>query len=232
MTLIISKYSCRKCFAQGSPTSSIIEKVRVSPENGMYARINMRFCLAHVAADVVATMERCPPCGRNILKLRKRTNPMKLFPAGSRIVSFDVDIMGPLPKSKSKRTLLLAITGRLSKLKQSVPFGRIDSYTVARAFAENLVFKYGEKETVFTDKGLKNASELFHRVSVVMGIIPITTFAIISNAFESTYHPETNVHAGLYSRTVYPNGPRNATLLCERSPTPLVRIRTSTNQRL
>lgn len=104
-----------------------------------------------------------------------------------------VYILGLLPRAKSGRRFFLVIRDRFTKLTQAIPLRLIDSYTVARSFAEEWVFKYGAPESVVTENGSQFTTELFFRVCQVMGI---------ANAFTSTYHPHTNELTERYNRTI------------------------------
>lgn len=75
-----------------------------------------------MAADVSATLKAVASFVMNRLQLRKRINPMQLFPARVHLVSESVDSLGPLPKSKSGRRFLLVITERLAKITKAVSF--------------------------------------------------------------------------------------------------------------
>lgn len=74
--------------------------------------------------------------------MRKRTSPIQLFPAREALVSVALYILGLLPKSRSGRRFRLFVTDRFKKLTPVLPLRKIDAYIVARAFADELVFKY------------------------------------------------------------------------------------------
>lgn len=44
-------------------------------QSRMYGRLKKRFYWPQMADDVATTVQRCAPCARKILRLRKRTNP-------------------------------------------------------------------------------------------------------------------------------------------------------------
>ena len=90
-----------------------------------------------MAADIFATVRNCTTCAKNRLKLRKRTNPLKLFPATKPLASFCIDILGPLTKPKRGYVFLLVITDRFTKLTRVVPLRKITAYNVAVAFVEH-----------------------------------------------------------------------------------------------
>ena len=149
----------------------------------MYYNVRRTYYRPHMAVDIFATVRNCTTCAKNGLKLRKRTNPLKLFPATKPLASLCIDILGPLTKSKRGYVFLLVITDRFTKLTRVVPLRKITAYNVAVAFVEHWVFSYGPPECFISDNGKQFAAKFFQAVCELLGI---------SNVFTSTYHPRTN----------------------------------------
>ena len=144
-----------------------------------------------MAADVAATVRNCAPCARNRVKLRKHTNHLKLFPAEKPLQAVSMDMLGPLPRTERGKRFLLVITDRLSKLTAVGPFRTTNAYSVAIAFCEAWIFKYGPPESVLTDNGKQFASRFFRSVCQLIGL---------SNVYISAYHPQANGQAERYNR--------------------------------
>ena len=68
-----------------------------------------------------------------------------------------------------------------------------DAYTVAVAFVEAWIYKYGPPKTSISVKGKQFAAKFFQTVCSLLGI---------SNIFSSTYHPQTNGQVETYNRTI------------------------------
>ena len=66
-------------------------------------------------------------------------------------------------------------------------------YTVAVAFVEAWIFKYGPPKTLISDNGKQFAAKFFEAVCSLLGL---------SNIFTSTYHPQTNGQVERYNRTM------------------------------
>ena len=66
-------------------------------------------------------------------------------------------------------------------------------YTVAIAFVEASIFKYGQPKTLISDNGKQFAAKFFQAVYSLLGL---------SNIFTSTYHPQTNGEVERYNRTI------------------------------
>ena len=159
-----------------------------------------------MAADIYKTIRNCTTCAKNRVKLRRRTHPLRIFPATRPIESLAIDILGQLTKSRKGNRFLLVMSDRFSKLTHVVPLRRIDAYTVAVSFVEAWVFKYGPPKTLISDNGKRFASKFFQAVCSLPGI---------SNIFTSTNHPQTNGQVERYNRTIlamlrnYVNEPQN-----------------------
>ena len=59
----------------------------------MYYNFRRTYYWPHMTADIFATVRNCTTCAKNRLKLRKRTNPLKLCPATKPLASLCIDIL-------------------------------------------------------------------------------------------------------------------------------------------
>ena len=85
------------------------------------------------------------------------------------------------------------ISDRFSKLTHVLPLRRINAYTIAAAFVEAWVFKYGPPKTLISDNGKQFGAKCVQAVCSLLGIM---------NIFTSTYHPQTNGQVERYNRTI------------------------------
>ena len=159
----------------------------------MHRHIRETYYWPQMAADIYKTIRNCTTCAENRVKLRKRTHPLRKFPATRPLESLAIDILGPLTKTNKGHRFLLDMSDRFSKLTHVVPLRRINAYTVAVAFVEAWVFKYGPPKTLISDNGGQSASKFFQAVCSLLGI---------SNIFTSTYHRQTNGQVERYNRTI------------------------------
>ena len=146
-----------------------------------------------MAADIVATVRDCGPCSRNRVRLRKRTHPLKLFPAVKPLEDVAIDILGPLPRTENGHRYILVIADRFTKLTQAVPLSSTTAAVVAAAFVDEWVFKYGVPRTLLADNGKQFSSQFFRGVSQLLGI---------TNTFTSAYHPQTNGMVERFNRSI------------------------------
>ena len=162
-------------------------------QNRMFYTLRETYYWPHMAADVAATVRNCRHCARNRLRLRRHMNRLKLFPATRPLESVAIDILGPLPRTKSGKRFLLVITDRYTKLTQVAALRSITAYHVAVAFCETWVFKYGPPATLLSDNGKQFTSRFFQSVCQLLGL---------SNVFVSAYHPQANGQTERYNRTI------------------------------
>ena len=130
-----------------------------------------------MAADIYRTVQTCNACAKNRVKLRKRTHPLRLFPAQRPLESLSIDIFGPLTKMKKSHRFLLVITDPFTKLTRIVPLRRIDAYTVAVAFDKAWIFKYGPPKTLISDNRKQLVSKFFQAICSLLGLLNIFTYS-------------------------------------------------------
>ena len=159
----------------------------------MHHHVRRTYYCPHMVADIYATVGKCFTRAKKRLKLRKRTNPLKIFLATKPLASLCIDILGPLQRTKKGYRFLLVITDQLTKLNQVIHLRKITTYNVAVAFVEHWVFKYGPPECFISDNGKQIAAKFFQVVCSILGI---------SNVFTSTYHPQTNGQVERYNCTI------------------------------
>ena len=162
-------------------------------ETRMFETLRMHFYWPHMAADVHWYVRNCRPCAKKRSKYRKTKRLLKLFPATVPLESIAIDILGPLTRTRKKNRYLLVISDRFTKLTQVVSLPRINAYTVAVAFCEAWVFKYGAPRSLLSDNGKQFVAQLFQSVCKILGV---------SNIFTATYHPQTNGQVERYNRTI------------------------------
>ena len=118
----------------------------------LHNRLRRVYYWPQMAADCATTVRECNSCAKNRVRLMKQANPMKLFPATRPLETVAIDILGPLPKSKSGHRFILVITDRFTKLTQVIPLKRIKAYDVAVALVDEWIFKYDPPKVLVLDQ--------------------------------------------------------------------------------
>ena len=70
-------------------------------QNRIYYALRREYYWPHLASDVAATVRGCRTLAMNWVKLGKHLNRLRLFPAMRPLESLAIDILGPLPKTKT-----------------------------------------------------------------------------------------------------------------------------------
>jgi hypothetical protein len=87
-----------------------------------------------MAIDIYQFVANCPSCAKSRLKTNRRTNCLKLSPPSQPLVFISLDILGPLPVTKSGNKYLVVFGDRYSKAMRVAAVPNITTETLARAF--------------------------------------------------------------------------------------------------
>lgn len=134
--------------------------------------------------DIEEYIRKCPSCQKNKLTQAKTKMPLEITDTAKTVFEkCSMDIVGPLSISNNGNKYMLTFQDDLSKFTLAVPIERQDADTVAEAFVENIVLRYGIPSVLLTDQGSNFLSDVFKRVCKLLRITRIHTTA---------YHPESN----------------------------------------
>lgn len=161
--------------------------------NKMYTSLRRSFYWDSMITDVYAFVSRCSACAKGKVQGRRRTNPLRLFPATEPFTDVCLDLLGPLPETINGNKYLVVMVDRFTKLTRVVPVDREDAETVASAFLDTWVASYGPPDTLLTDNGPQLTSTHFRAVCSMIGIKHLTS---------TTYHPQTQGQVERYNRTI------------------------------
>ena len=105
-----------------------------------------------------------------------------------------MDLFGPLQtRSASGNKLILVITDAFTKYTELVPLLNKEAATVARAFFERWICRFGVPTVIISDRGKEFLNEVMKDLTQWLGIDHDKT---------SPYHPQTNASAERYNRTM------------------------------
>jgi transposase InsO family protein len=159
----------------------------------MFQTMRKTFFWPRIAEDVYETVRQCDLCARNRISEKRKTNPLKLFPANEPLESISMDILGPLPRTKHANRFSLVISDRYSKVTKTVPLRTVTALSVARAFCDNWAYVYGPTVSLLTDNRPQFTAKVFQAVCSELGI---------RKMFTTAYHPQTNGQVERYNRTI------------------------------
>lgn len=177
-----------------------------------------RYVWPSMNRDVARFVRSCNDCQRS--KIHRHTSAAlnEFDLPKSRFRHVHIDLVGPLPICNGNRYLLTMID-RYSRWPEAVPLPDMQAETVAKAFCECWVARFGVPETITTDQGRQFESELFMELSRLLGALRIRTTA---------YHPEANGLIERFHRTLKTSltcvDPKR---WCEKLPLVLLGLRTA-----
>ena len=103
-----------------------------------------------------------------------------------------LDIMGPLPESQGNKYILI-ISDQISKWYEAVALPNQEAKTVAKAFVEYWIVRFGCPVNLHRDQGSNFMSKLFRSLCSELGIQRTST---------TLYHPQGNAMIERTNRTV------------------------------
>lgn len=180
--------------------------------------VSERFVWPSINRDVGQFVRSCTDCQRSKIQ-RHTVTPLKDFNLpNSRFKHVHIDLVGPLPSSGGNR-YLLTMVDRYSRWPEAVPLPDMLAETVAKAFCNVWVSRFGVPEIISTDQGRQFESELFLELTRLFGIKRLRTTA---------YHPQANGLVERFHRTL------KAAIMCvdpkhwcDRLPLILLGLRTA-----
>ena len=143
--------------------------------------ITERFVWPAINKDCREWAKHCIPCQRAKIT-RHVTTPVVDFKDSGRFEHVHIDIVGPLPMSKGCRYCLTYVD-RFSRWPEVIPIAEIDAETVAKAFLNIWIARFGVPLRITTDQGRQFESHLFKELSQLIGATHLRTTA---------YHPQAN----------------------------------------
>ncbi|CAH8628181.1 unnamed protein product [Schistosoma guineensis] len=151
--------------------------------------VRQRFWWPSIHEDVAQFCKNCNTCCRFKSPQQTPRAPMTPMVTTGPHQRVGIDIMGPLTTTKNGNRYILVMVDYFTKWCEAVPLPQQDAPTVARAFIDHWVSRYGAPVSLHSDQGPAFESHLITEICRLLGIKKTHTTA---------YHPEGN---GLVERT-------------------------------
>lgn len=145
-----------------------------------------------MANDVYTYVEKCPSCRK------RRQHPthqqlLQLFSPERPLEFVVMNILGPLPKTKTGNKFTVVITGRFPKLTRVISTRKTTATDVALFFVEDWVVTYGILNPLLTDDGPQLVEKCFNAACTALSTELLTTTA---------YHPQKNGQIKRYIKSI------------------------------
>jgi hypothetical protein len=138
--------------------------------------------MSKTVADYIA---RCGKCATRKPPPRPHRAPLQPVPLPNRRFRvWHTDCLGPFPVDEETGNIQLVVfTETMTRWTEAVAVKTIDKVTVARAFVEHIVCRFGVPVTVVSDQGPCYDSEVWDEICTLLGI---------RIQYSSVYHPQGN----------------------------------------
>jgi transposase InsO family protein len=155
-------------------------------------RVLQRFYWPNVFKDTAEFCKTCQKCQRTSPGKR---SPVPLVPMPIIEVPFQriaIDIIGPLPKSRSGHKYILVICDYATRYTEAIPLRSIDAVQVAEELLQ-MFSRVDVPREILTDQGSNFMSQLLAEVYRLLHVRPIKT---------SPYHPQTDGLVERFNQTL------------------------------
>lgn len=175
-------YSITICYAEveiphENDIAGIIREFHSSTSGGhkgatkTFERIRENFYWPNMRNSIRNFVRDCETCKLNKLVRQKTKQPMSITDTPSEAFEkIEMDIVGPLPETENGNKYILTIQDNLTKYSIATPLRRIDSVSIANAFSENFITKFGCPQIVHTDQGRDFTSKLMENLCKILKI--------------------------------------------------------------
>lgn len=143
----------------------------------MMNNIKRRYFWPNMERDVKDFVRKCDKCQRQKHSLPTKQPMQVTTTSNSAFDKLYLDIVGPLDKDYNNYSYILTLQCELTKYVEAYPLESKDSISVARAFVQNFILRYGIPREIATDRGTEFISSTMSEVSKLLHINQISSTA-------------------------------------------------------
>lgn len=130
--------------------------------------IRQRYIWPNLHRDVAEWARACTDCQQCKITRHVKQIPAHFTAPDARFEHVHLDIIGPLPLCDNYRYCLTLID-RFSRWPEAIPLRDISAQTVAQAFYNNWISRFGAPRILTTDQGAQFESQLFSALLSLVG---------------------------------------------------------------
>ena len=157
-----------------------------------FDRVRERFYWPGMKKDVREWVSSCEECCQKKSPHQKHIHSLTTWKPSHPFWQVALDIMGPLPESSGNKYILL-VGDQFTKWYEAIPMSNQEASTVAKAFVNVWVSRFGCPANLHGDKGSHFMSNLFKNMCKELGINRTSTTA---------YHLQGNAMIERTNRTI------------------------------
>ena len=144
--------------------------------------VSAKFVWHGLNKQVTDWARTCLSCQRAKIQTHVKAPLQTFAPTSHRFEHVHIDLVGPLPESQGYK-YLLTIIDRFTRWPEAVPIKDIETITVAKAFNQNWVARFGVPRRMTSDRGSQFTSDVWKAMTNLLGIELHPSTA---------YHPQAN----------------------------------------
>ncbi|XP_043488078.1 uncharacterized protein LOC122515007 [Polistes fuscatus] len=149
-----------------------------------YNKIRHKYHWPNLKKDISDFIKNCTSCQLKKLVRVKSKEPMVLTDTpGAAFDKIAMDIVGPLPETKSGNRYILTIQDALTKYFIAIPLQTTTSIDIAEGLVHNVCNVFGAPRSILTDQGTNFTSSLLKAIAKQYNLKQIKTTA---------FHPQSN----------------------------------------
>lgn len=163
----------------------IIQKLHSASHPGVRATTHLvseRFVWPSIRRECKQFVTNCVPCQKSKVHRNNKAPIIQITTPNSRFAHIHMDLIGPLPPSGGNAYCLTMID-KFTRWPEIIPIPNMTAATVAHAFVNGWVARFGVPTNITTDLGRQFESELFRALTLMLGITHLRT---------TPYHPQAN----------------------------------------
>jgi transposase InsO family protein len=162
----------------------IFQEMHMKPTGGhlgmnkTYERMKLFTVWPGMKKETENFIKKCEICQKNKITQHKVKMPLQITTTPEVVwEKCCMDIVGPLTITTEGHNYILTFHDELSKYTIAVPISQQVADTIARAFDQEIVLKFGIPQVILTDQGSNFLSELFTNVCKLLNIKKLKTTA-------------------------------------------------------
>lgn len=133
-------------------------------------KVRQSFYWPAISDDVRRYVKSCDSCTARKLSKKKNRAPLGQYLVGEPMERVSIDILGPLPISKAGNRYILVMADCFTKWTECVPVPNQEAKTIAEAFVNNFVCRFGVPLQLHSDQGKCFESKLFQEMCALLDI--------------------------------------------------------------
>ena len=134
------------------------------------AKAKTRFYWPFMTTDIEVHCSSCLDCAARKTPIPKHQAPMALDRPSCPLQRVAIDLLGPLPTTRTGNKYIAVICDYFTKWVEAFPLPDIRAVTVASAFVDGFVCRYGVPVTLHSDQGSQFTSHLFMNICNLLGL--------------------------------------------------------------